>query len=123
MTTTPNITVNIFNYGSDPDADALVSQGLAAAAAAVAPDPARPVPVPRIPISQDQRRALFGAWRRAFPDVRSGDDRVLRLAFTRAALDMDSSDPVSWSSDRNGSITSVEAEHLIRLLNTISDIV
>lgn len=106
------ITININNATETPTVS--VEQHFDAAPAAD--------PIPRIvsafPTRMDDeaRRALWAAWHEAF----DRDDRAARFEFTRKALGLTVEDNVSWS--RDGSLTSDQAYHMVRLLKVISDI-
>jgi hypothetical protein len=113
--TTPNITVNIFNYGEAPDVDRVVSR-IAEAVAPEAETIPRIVPVYSDKMADGARRALWAAWH----DVFDADDVDVRAQFTRTALGLTWDHDVSWS--RSGSLTNDQAYHLIRLLNVTREI-
>lgn len=114
MTTQPNITVNIFNYGSDSDANLLSQVREAVAPIAEA--------IPRIPLvfgnkmTNGDRGMLWAAYTDAFGST----SEPARHTFTRTVLGLSSEDNVTWSS--YGSITQDQAYYMIRVLNTITEI-
>lgn len=70
---------------------------------------------PNGPLTDDQRRALFGGLR----DAGLGEDGPSRYRFTRAVLGKDASAAVSWSVHKAGTITAGEASRLLDVLDAI----
>jgi hypothetical protein len=80
-------------------------------------------PIPRIVsvyptrMTDGDRGRLWAAWHNAFP---AGTPDTERYEFTRTVLGLTYDDDTSWS--RNGSLTSDQVYHLIRVLNLIAEI-
>jgi hypothetical protein len=120
--TQPNITVNIFNYA---DPATVVIDDLSGIAQAIQ-DRALvtdPEPVPRIVptftgrMTDNDRRQLWAAWNNYFTSDTSDTER---WQFTRTVLGLRMDEDTSWS--RNGSLTSDQAYHLIRVLTLLAEI-
>jgi hypothetical protein len=71
---------------------------------------------PNAPLSDDQRRALFAAFRDVFPNS-TGEHA--RYVFTRVVLGKEAGTTVSWSSHKPGALTHGEAS---RVLDALSDL-
>lgn len=83
------------------------------------PDPSwdlRPVTDPNSPLTAEQRRALFATFTEVFGQ--SGSQQ--RYAFTRMVLDKSGDEAVSWSSDKQGSLTIADASKVLDALNILN---
>lgn len=78
-------------------------------------------PPKSFPLTEDQRRALFGTWRSAFGErAFSKDDRH---DLTRAVLGIPSGTPVSWAANDAHTISSWQASRLLDVLSVLERII
>lgn len=70
---------------------------------------------PNGPLTDEQRRALFGGFRDAGLD----ESGPARYRFTRAVLGKDANATVSWSTHKAGTITAGEASRLLDVVAAI----
>lgn len=71
---------------------------------------------PNGPLTDDQRRALFGA----FGEVFGHTDQAQRLAFTRMVLGKHADAVVSWSKNKTGRLTYGEASKVLDALDVLN---